>query len=422
MTYKEYKNESYNLYTIKTDKFKTCHMEIIFYDKLNKSDITSINFLMDMLTHSSKKYSKRKYVVEKLEDLYNASFYAVGSRIGNVRCVNFVYNFIDPKYTDRSYLKDVIMFPFEMIFNPNITDDEFDLRSFKIIKNRIQADIDSVKESPTRYSIKRAFQFMDDKHPASYQYVGYEEDLNKITPSNLVNVYKEFINNYKCDIYIAGNLDMDKINFMINEYFRNNIIKNKDFDVYLPNVKINRIKKLVEHDNYNQSTLVCIYNTIELNDYEKNYVMNVFNYLFGGGSLNSYLSKNVRENNSLCYNINSMYQKYDNLLLVTAGINANNMDKCVRLIKNSLKELQTKTTEKDVKDAIKSIINNAKSALDDIGSLVDNYFFHNLVDIPLIEEKIDHFNDVTLNDVLNVSKKIKLITIYMMAGDTNEGD
>jgi hypothetical protein len=50
MTYKEYKNESYNLYTIKTDKFKTCHMEIIFYENFDSKLITPMNFLTDMLS------------------------------------------------------------------------------------------------------------------------------------------------------------------------------------------------------------------------------------------------------------------------------------------------------------------------------------------------------------------------------------
>src|SRR5574344_923089 len=215
MTYKEYKNESYNLYTIKTDKFKICHMEIIFYNKLKKEDITIMNVLSDMLAHSSKKYPKRKYVVEKLEDLYNANFMSGVSRAGNVMTYGFAMNFLDPIYTDKTFLKDVINFPFEMLFNPNIVDDEFDIRSFKIIKSRNQADIDAVKESPVRYALKKCLNIMDSNHPASYKYVGYQEDLDKITPSKLVKKYHEFINNSKCDIFIVGNLNMDKINIMI---------------------------------------------------------------------------------------------------------------------------------------------------------------------------------------------------------------
>src|SRR5574344_1040661 len=140
MIYKEYKNDSYNLYTIKTDKFKTCHMEVIFYEDIKKDKITITNVLTDMLVHSSSKYPKRKNVVEKLEDLYNANFFSIAGRVGNLRTYNFVYNFIDPLYADKSYLKEVIKFPFEMLFNPHIKNDEFDLRTLKIIKNRNQAD------------------------------------------------------------------------------------------------------------------------------------------------------------------------------------------------------------------------------------------------------------------------------------------
>ena len=40
MIYREYKANTYNIYTIKTDKFKTCHMEIIFRNNIKKEDVT----------------------------------------------------------------------------------------------------------------------------------------------------------------------------------------------------------------------------------------------------------------------------------------------------------------------------------------------------------------------------------------------
>src|SRR5574344_783067 len=271
MTYKEYKNESYNLYTVKTDKFKTCHMEIIFYDNLKKEDITILNVLNDILGFSSKKYNKRKFVVEKLEDLYNANYFSVSARIGNMRTNNFVYNFINPIYADKNYLKEVITFPFEMLFNPNISNDEFDLRSFKIIKSRNQADIDSVKESPTRYALKKALNLMDNEHPASYQYVGNQKDLDNLTPAKLAKKYYNFINNTKCDIYLIGNLNMDKINIMINELFRNNIIKNNEINWQIKPKIYGRVKDITEYGSCSQSSLYCLYTLKELDDYERNY-------------------------------------------------------------------------------------------------------------------------------------------------------
>ena len=66
MEYKVYKNDTYNLYTIKTDKFKTCHLEIIFKKRIKNEEITINNFLGDYLNYTSKKYNKRKKVIEKL--------------------------------------------------------------------------------------------------------------------------------------------------------------------------------------------------------------------------------------------------------------------------------------------------------------------------------------------------------------------
>ena len=416
MTYKEYKNESYNLYTIRTDKFKTCHMEIIFYNKLEKEKITEINMLTDILSHSSSKYPKRKFVVEKLEDLYSANFYGVTSRIGNIKNVDFVYNFINPEYTDKNYLKEVIKFPFDMIFNPNIKNDEFDLRSFKIIRSRILADIESVKESPVRFSLKRALNVMDENHPASWSMIGNVNDLEKITPSSLVKTYNEFLNNWQCDIYLIGNLNMDKINIMINESFRNNIIKNNSYDLFVKLSDRNKTKDVIEYDKFEQASLFLITNTETFTQYERNYVMPVFNDIFGTGSLNTKLYQNLREKNSLCYVINCMYQKFDQIAIIYVGIDAKNKQKAVNLVKKSLKEMVNgEFTEDDVLSSIKSIKNNLKISLDNPSSLIDNYFFHNLANSPFLSERINKINDVTRDDVIGLAKKLKINTIYMMA-------
>ncbi|MBR1416795.1 MAG: insulinase family protein [Bacilli bacterium] len=423
MTYKKYNNDSYNLYTIKTDKFKTCQMEIVFYRKLNKEKITIENVLSDILVHSSLKYPKRKYVVEHLEDLYNANFYSTTSRVGNIRTINFIYNFIDPIYADKSYLKDVISFPFEMLFNPNIKNDEFDERSLKIIKSRVYADIKSIKENPTRYALKKSLYLTSKDMPSSYELVGNIKDLNKINSSNLFSFYNELFEEYYCDIYLIGNLDMDKVNIMIKNLFKNDIIKTEQLNpyYYLKNNN-NKTIEYSEKDNLNQSTLVCIYNLDNLSSFEQNYVFYIFNTIYGSGSLTNKLSKNLREDNSLCYNVSSLYQKYDNLLIVYTGIDAKNKRKALNLIKKSLKEMiNSKFNEDDVDNAIKYNINILKSSLDNQDSIIDNYFFNIISNSPLINERVEVIDSVTKKDISNLAKKIKLKTIFFLEAN-NEGN
>ena len=59
---------SYNLHTIKTDKFKTCHVEIVFRNNVNVEELTIRNVLFDTLLEGSKNYETNRLLNLKLED------------------------------------------------------------------------------------------------------------------------------------------------------------------------------------------------------------------------------------------------------------------------------------------------------------------------------------------------------------------
>ena len=185
MEYKVYDCNSYRIHTIKTDKFKNCSIEIMFRNEIEKSKITENNMLVDMLMHSSKKYPKRRDVAIVLEDLYSSYIRGICSRLGNSFLISFVIDFLNPKYCEKGYLEEIVDLPFEMLLNPNVENDEFDRRSFNIIKNRMKSDIESIKENATRYAIRRSLLNMDKDSVSSYSMAGYLEDLENITPSTL---------------------------------------------------------------------------------------------------------------------------------------------------------------------------------------------------------------------------------------------
>ena len=420
MKYKEYKRDSYNLYTIKTDKFRTCQIEIVFRQKLSKEKITINNLLIDCLTYTSKKYPRRKDVVEALEELYSANLLGITSRVGNALFSNIILEFLDPKYCDKDYLDNILAFPFEMLFNPNIENDEFDLHSFNIMKNRNMADIKSVKDIPSMYAIKRSIINMDNTSPTSFMTTGYLEDLENITSEDLVIAYKELLNNAVCDIYVIGNLDMDYVDKKISILFNNRYIKELDIDYFVNNKLRKKVLDVVETGNYEQSNLVLLYNTDKFSEQEMNYTIHVFNYIFGNGSLTTKLYKYLREENSLCYNAYSIYQKLDNLLIIFVGIDYQNKKKCVKLINKALKEMVNGIfSEEDILYAKKSLISNVESSMDNPSSLLDNYVFHNVVNTPLLSERKKELNKITKKDIIELSNKIKLNTIYMLGGSTD---
>lgn len=418
MEYKVYDCDSYKIHTIKTDKFKNCSMEIMFRNDLIKEEITENNMLVDMLMHSSKKYPKRRDIAIELENLYSSSVRGFSTRLGNSIMLSFVLDFLNPRYCDEGYLEEVISLPFELLLNPNVDNLEFDRRSFNIIKNRIKSDIESLKENASRYAFRRSLTLMDKDSPSSYYMTGYLSDLENITPSSLVDTYHRMLNDYICDIYIIGNLDMDKVVQLIKDKFKIKTIKDYKVNLYVDNKIRKKNLDICETGNYEQDSLVMIYNLDKLNKKERDYVIQLYNIILGSGGLTSKLYKYLREENSLCYIVSSMYQKYDGLLLIYSGIDKKDKNKCLKLINKALQEMiNGDFTEEELDNAKKAVISSIKMSEDTNGGIINNYLFNELDNLPLYDERVKEFKKISKKDVIEVAKKVKLNTIYLLSGE-----
>ena len=418
MKYKTYNCNSFDVHTIKTDKFKTSHVEVIFRDIANKEEMGAYSFLADMLSQSSKTYPRKKDLITRFEELYKIIVYATTLRVGNVLDFHVSLDFINPNYiNDKSYVEEVIKTLFDIIENPNVTNDEFDLKTFNIVKERLKREINSLKENPMKQSIKEAFKAMNTNTPTSYELLGTLESLEKITPSSLYKTYRNLRKNFKVDIFLIGNLEMDDTVSLIKKYFKNRYIIENKLDLMVDNKEIKRlVVKSITSDNV-QANLVMIFNLKNLTEIEKNITFNVFNYLYGSGGLTSKLYQSIREKNSLCYQISSMYLKYDKLLLVHISLEQVNVKKAASLVKKELKNMQAGNfTEEELKDAINNMIISLDMAQDNTVSIINNYVFHVFDNLPMPEERVEMFKNIKKEDVINVAKKVKLNTIFTLEG------
>ena len=418
MKYKTYNCNSFDVHTIKTDKFKTSHVEVIFRDIANKEEMGAYSFLADMLSQSSKTYPRKKDLITRFEELYKIIVYATTLRVGNVLDFHVSLDFINPNYiNDKSYVEEVIKTLFDIIENPNVTNDEFDLKTFNIVKERLKREINSLKENPMKQSIKEAFKAMNTNTPTSYELLGTLESLEKITPSSLYKAYRNLRKNFKVDIFLIGNLEMDDTVSLIKKYFKNRYIIENKLDLMVDNKEIKKpVVKSITSDNV-QANLVMIFNLKNLTEIEKNITFNVFNYLYGNGGLTSKLYQSIREKNSLCYAISSMYLKYDKLLLVHISLEQANVKKATSLVKKELKNMQAGNfTEEELKDAINNMIISLDMAQDNTVSIINNYVFHEFDNLPMPEERIEMFKNIKKEDVINVAKKVKLNTIFTLEG------
>ncbi len=412
---------SYHLHMIKTDKFKTIKVKVAFRRPIVKSEITIRNILANILVQTTNKYKTRRALAIKAQDLYAASVSSKNDRIGNYINTEIMLSILNDKYTEEGNFKQGLDFLYDLIYEPNIKDNGFDDEQLQIILKSAKTSLESLKEDSNYYSLIRLFEVMDSDRPSSYRLAGYLEDIEKIDAKNLYKYYLELLHKDLMDIIVIGDIDFLEVEELIRNKFKQKTFKKSRSPYYLDEVKP-RVRKrtVIEKDNNNQSKLAIGLRLTGISKYEKNYPLTLYNIILGGGD-DSKLFRNVREKNSLCYYINSVPQKLDNILIIRAGIDKKNIKKTVTLVEKELNNIKKgKVSEADLKTAKEYFATAIDSLLESQTGIMDHYYMMSLLKTDDIETRLKKMNEVTLADIIKVSKKVKIDTVYCLEGINNE--
>ena len=411
---------SYNLHFIKTDIFKTITMKVIFHTPIIKEDITKRNILSDILLQSTKEYKTRRDLTIKSEDLYAADIYTSNQRVGNYIMTSFILQTLNDKYTEENNFEESIKFLHEIIFNPDVEEEKFKEDKLKLVKSNATLALNSIKEDATNYSLIRMSEAYDKTSPISYRMTGYLEDLDKITEENLYEYYERMLDNDYVDIFILGDINEKELLPIIKKYFKFKKVKKRKASYYLPNKKPRKRRLFAKETTKNsQSKLAIACPITKMTDYEKNYSLLLANIILGGTG-DSKLFKEVREENSLCYTIRSNYNRLDNLMVINAGIDNVNFDKAVELITKNIQDMKKgKFTDSDINVAKEFYKTSAESLMESPSRIINEVLTEEILGVEPLSERVRKIEKVTKKDIMRACKKINMDTVFLLEGGNN---
>ena len=408
---------SYNLHFIKTDIFKTITMKVIFHTPIIKEDITKRNILSDILLQSTKEYKTRRDLTIKSEDLYAADIYTSNQRVGNYIMTSFILQTLNDKYTEENNFEELIKFLHEIIFNPDVEEERFKEDKLELVKSNATLALNSIKEDAANYSLIRMSEAYDKTSPISYRMTGYLEDLDKITEENLYEYYERMLDNDYVDIFILGDINEKELLPIIKKYFKFKKVKKRKASYYLPNKKPRKRRLFAKETTKNsQSKLAIACPITKMTDYEKNYSLLLANIILGGTG-DSKLFKEVREENSLCYTIRSNYNRLDNLMVINAGIDNVNFDKAVELITKNVQDMKKgKFTDSDINVAKEFYKTSAESLMESPSRIINEVLTEEILGVEPLSERVRKIEKVTKKDIMRACKKINMDTVFLLEG------
>lgn len=419
----KFETKDYNSYTINLcniNKWKTIEFYLNIKTPIKKEEITIRKILFSVLFHSCKEYPNPKEISIKLEDLYSSVVSDSTYRDGRFLITELYASTLEDKYTEENNFEETIKLLSEILFNPKVENSSFDDQVVNIYKERLKLSLESVKEQPGRYASIRGLEEHDKTSITSYRMDGSLEDLESIDGKSLYKYYKKIFKTNLFDFYIVGNINMNKTSSIIKKYFNKiDIISRKNNNVYLNDKIIKKTKITKEKIDFEQSTLKMYYKFDKLTKKERLYIAKIFSLILG--STPSLLFDKVREKHSLCYSIGCRYSFYDNLLVVSTSISKDKYEKAKKLIRETIKDVVRQNFSNKILEDKKTFAINMFENIDTNQASLKSY----MVDAFTLElynkdEMIENIKKVTKNDIVKVSKKLRLESIYFLEGDKND--
>ena len=402
---------------IPESKFKTNLISVYIQRKLDRNEVTKNALLPGILKSGCNKYKTLGQLTDREEELYGSYLHAGASKRGESQVLGFSILSLNEKYLDEKILGQCIEFLNEIINNPLVIDGGFNEEYLNIEKEILKDSIMSIINDKGNYAMKRTNEIMFEGEPYSINGKGYIEDLDTIDRVGLYEHYKEVLKTSPIEIMIEGEFEETEVVELIKEKFqfdRGNIIDIPKEEYYK---EVDKVKEVKETMDIAQGKLVMGYRcNVDYLDEEKYYSLLLGSRILGGGA-DSKLFINVREKESLCYTIYSTIQKSKSTMMVCSGIEAQNYEKTVNLVKEQVQKLKDgDITESEISNAKIAFINSLNSLNDEIGRISDFYFSQsiskNKSDLDQIKNMI---NKSTKEDIVEAVKNIELDTIYFLS-------
>lgn len=414
-----------NIYKINSEKFKSIYFSINFTMPVNKRQISENALLSAFLGKSNKKFKTQKEIQMYLYSLYGANFDIGIEKFGDLYNIEFRGECINKKYlpNNTDVVNEVLEFLYDAIYNPNVLNGAFDEEVVEREKDFILNKIREVKDDKLRYGIRKMEELMCKDEPFSTYVYGDEEDIYKITSSDLYKRYNEVISNSCITFIISGNLlGYEDIEEKVNNIFNNKLVSKLNYKDLIYNQKLNHNQEVVEESQQTTQSVLSYGLRINNSNSDDFYKLSVYNALLGG-TPSSKLFQNFREKESLAYTVRSRYYRFKDIIIIYAGIQKENYEKAKLVLENEINKIKDgEISDEEFEASKKSIISDLKE-WNDSKIALSKMFISNLFSLKndslTLEQMVDKFEKVTKQDIIDIAGKITIEKIYFLGGENN---
>ena len=391
---------------VNTTKFKTNLIVIRFFSRIEESTASAHALLPDILLSGTRLHPTRRALQQACESLYDTRLRTSVMRVGQERITQFSVEYLDESVAPEPVTKDAISLLKEVLFDPYLVNGQFDTAIIEREKRLMMEEMEASLENKNVVAHKAFKKVMFDGESYQIDVDGTIEGVATVDARQLMDVYKELLQSNALMISVgASNPEayFSDVNFNSNSI---HLIDRESTTASLP-------RYVFEKSRFLQASLMIGYRTPICFDDPLYYPMILVDSILGGSQA-SLLFEQVRERHSLAYSVHSSYQGAKGVMLITAGVDAANVQQAAELSLEQVRRIQLGEFSDELLDSAKRLWTQEVETVFDTNSGTALKTIHDwALNRPLsVRDAIDQVQQVTKKDVMEAAKSLTLDTVF----------
>ena len=277
-------------------------------------------------------------------------------------------------------------------------------------KDVIIDEINSYKDSPVEQLYDDFEELIFRDNAIARNILGTQEALDRYSRQDILDFFASNYNTPEIVVSSVGNMSFRRVSEYFKKYFSDIDVRvssssRKSYDTSF--YKANLVRQ--EQNTYQAHCIIG--NLAYGNREDKRMALHLLNNLLGGPSMNSRLHMVLREKNGLAYNVESNYNTYSDIGIITIyfGTDKEDIDKCLGLIHKELKKTrETQLGTIQLSRAKRQLIGQLAMAADNNEhQMISNGRSMLLFDkVDTIKELNDKINKISALELMEVSNEI----------------
>ena len=286
-------------------------------------------------------------------------------------------------------------------------------KSLKRQKEILRRKLESIQDDKKAYARKRSLEETAEGTDYAVSGEGYLEDLEEINGKELFRWYRNLTETAAVKVFFCGDKGERKKVLSLRKEFPGNITDS------LPR-ESEQAKKgprfLQEQAEVVQARLIMGFSAAVENGHRQAALL-LLNHLLGG-SPDSLLFQDVREEQGLCYDVKSYLEPLSPFLFIEAGIRQEDARKVGKQVLHCIEQMKKEgVSEKKLQQAKKNILRNYHTLSDSSWGMVDFFAEQALQGRELTTEKmLRQIERIEAEDIMGAARHLELKTIYLLSG------